>query len=95
MSDILDLIDNAIEAHEVSPDAMRWTPEAPKATDAAGPRIGGFISDEHWNAAVRLRWAAALSEEVIVQRPDGSAIRFRCRLVPSGLSRENGQGAGS
>jgi hypothetical protein len=27
MSDILDLIDNAIEAWDVSGDAMRWTPE--------------------------------------------------------------------
>lgn len=78
MSDILDLIDNAIEAWEVSGDAMRWTPEQPVG-DLAGKRIGGFVSDE--------RWSAILHGTVVVRRPDGSTLSFPCRLVPSDLSR--------
>lgn len=43
--DILDLIDNALDACDVSADAMRWTPEAP----ADDPAPVGFL----WNAIAR------------------------------------------
>lgn len=46
MSDILDLIDNAIDGWEVSKDAMRWTPEKPDDVDpATGLATGGIIRD--------------------------------------------------
>ena len=60
MSDILDLIDGAIGAHELSADAMRWSPEPAGGGGTVVTRDDQYTIDEvHiWGPVMRFRVVA-------------------------------------
>jgi hypothetical protein len=68
VSTIEELIDSAIEAHEVSGDAMRWGPELPART-APGEIVSGRdkIVDEElrWTASHEASWRPGRRAQVV------------------------------
>ena len=59
MTDILDLIDSALDDYEVSSDAMRWAPDLPEDETRTGASINFTIYDETRQWLTDATWETA------------------------------------